>query len=125
MTQDIACPACGERERLRGERNAELIVLVCEACGHRWERDPRPACPNCEGRDLVEAPKAVVEKVRGDQMSVVGYTKVQLCRVCDASLIEELARTKAPLPPDAMPVVSRHAWGVNTGGFGSGSGKDP
>lgn len=125
MTPDVACPACGERERLRGERNADVIMLVCEACGQRWDRDPRPTCPNCGGRDLVEAPKAVVEKVRGDQMSVVGYTKVQLCRSCDAPLIETLARTKAPLPPDAMPVVSRHAWGADTGGLGPDTSKGP
>ncbi|MEX2555961.1 MAG: hypothetical protein WEB06_10035 [Actinomycetota bacterium] len=124
MTRDIACPSCGERERLRGERDAEVIVLICDTCGHSWERDPRPTCPNCGGRDLVEAPKAVVEKVRGDQMSVVGYTKVQLCRTCDRALIETLTRSKAPLPPDAMPVVSRHAWGTDTGGLGSGTRKD-
>lgn len=96
-----------------------MILLRCEACGHRWERDPRPTCPKCGRRDLVEAPKAVVEKVRGDQVSVVGYTKVPLCRSCDAALIEELARSKAPLPPDAMPVVSRHAWDAAPGGIRS------
>lgn len=110
MTRQITCPACGEHDRLRGERDGELILLACEGCGHRWQRDPRPACPNCGGRDLVEAPKAVVEKVRGDQMAIVGYTKVQLCRMCDRDLIDTLARSKAPLPPDAMPVISRHAW---------------
>ncbi|HEX9711657.1 MAG TPA: hypothetical protein VGB52_03770 [Actinomycetota bacterium] len=115
MTRAIACPACGEAEDIRGERDGDVIMLTCDACAHRWERDPRPTCPQCGGRDLVEAPKAVVQKVRGDQMSVVGYTKVQLCRVCDAPLIEQLARSNAALPPDAMPVVSRHSWGTATG----------
>jgi len=110
VSRQIVCPSCGEQERLRGERDGELILLACKACGNRWEREPRPACPNCGGRDLVEAPKAVAEKVRGDQMSIVGYAKVQLCRSCDAALIDTLARSNAPLPPDAMPVVSRHAW---------------
>lgn len=55
-----------------------------------------------------------MEKVRGDQTSVVGYTRVQLCRVCDSALIQTLERSKAPLPPDAMPVTSRHAWHAET-----------
>ena len=113
MNVEPVCPACGEEERLLGEREGDVIRLRCDACGKRWDRDPRPTCPHCGGRDLVEAPKAVVEKVRGDQMSVVGYTKVQLCRSCNVALIEQLARSKAALPPDAMPVVSRHARASN------------
>jgi len=119
VAREITCPACAESEHLRGEPEDGLIMLTCDACGHRWERDPSPTCPQCGGRDLLEAPKVVMEKVRGDQASIVGYTKVRLCRSCDAELIETLARSKAPLPPDAMPVVSRHAWRVDTGRLGS------
>ena len=114
MTRQINCPACGERDRLRGERDGELIILACEACGHRWERDPRPAARTAGAAIWSRPPRGVAEKVRGDQMSIVGYTKVPLCRVCDRAIIETLARSKAPLPPDAMPVTSRHAWRPDT-----------
>ncbi|HEX9696806.1 MAG TPA: hypothetical protein VGB64_10910 [Actinomycetota bacterium] len=109
---DIACPACGEQDRIRGARDGEAITITCERCDTAWTRDPRPTCPSCGGTDLIETPKAVAEKVRGDQMSIVGYTSVYLCRVCDATTIDELAKSKAALPPDDLPVKSRHGWGA-------------
>lgn len=62
---------------------AEVLVdpRVPTAAAAIWSRRPRPW-----------------REMRGDQMSVVAYTKVQLCRVCDASLINTLARTEASFP---------------------------
>ena len=111
MPFDIQCPACGETERLEGQPVHGAIEVTCGACGAVWSRDPTAACPNCGGSDLIGVPKRVVEKVRGDQMSVVGFVRVQLCRACDAELVARFLSAREPLPPDAMPVSSRSSWG--------------
>ena len=110
MVSNIRCPACGEDERLSGERSADVITISCESCGATWERDPSATCPRCGGKDLVSAPRSVVEKVRGDQITVVGYERVPLCRRCDAESLAKLIRSRAPLPPAEMPVTSRSNW---------------
>ncbi|MEX2440439.1 MAG: hypothetical protein WD739_11300 [Actinomycetota bacterium] len=111
MAADIQCPACGEDERLSGKRSGEIITITCERCGVAWERDPRATCPTCGGKDLVSAPRSVVEKVRGDQVTIVGYVRESLCRSCDADTLARLMRSRAPLPPAEMPVTSRSNWG--------------
>ena len=110
MRNDIRCPACGEAERLEGRPAGRVIELTCRGCGTTWERDPTSRCPSCGSSDLIEVPKRVVEKVRGDQMSVVGFVRVHLCRSCDAELVERFLSAREPLPPDAMPVSSRSNW---------------
>lgn len=107
---DFACPACGEADELRGERGEDGIVLICDRCEHRWPRDSTRRCPTCGGPDLAAAPKAVVEKVRGDQMSLVGTYTVHLCRICDKQILDVHVRTGAPVPPDVLPVDSRRGW---------------
>ena len=64
MSTDICCPACGERDDLRGERRDALIALVCQVCDAEWVRDPaaRPTCERCGGDDMREAAQALVEK---------------------------------------------------------------
>lgn len=100
MPDDVRCPACGEEERVEGSREGELIRLACEACGHTWERDPRPRCPHCGTDDLRRVPKAVMGKARGEQRSIVGTVTVHLCPDCDRDLLDRHLRDRAPLPPD-------------------------
>lgn len=111
MASDIRCPTCGEQEDLRGTRTDDLIEIECGACGFRWQRDPAATCPRCGRKDLVSVPRSVMEKVRGDQVTVVGYVRVPLCRICDADAVARFVSSRAPLPPDAMPVTSRSNWG--------------
>ena len=103
---EIACPNCGEQERLRGERNDEIIKLVCESCGHGWDRDLVPSCDRCGSRELRSVPLAIVEKSRGTQLSVVGTRLIHLCPQCDAETLERWQRNRPnPLMPDELPTI--------------------
>ncbi len=79
---DIACPACGEADRLSGSRSGEVIALSCDACGHRWERDTRPSCRHCGSHDLRYTPKPLWEKGRGDQRTPAGRYDAYACNAC-------------------------------------------
>lgn len=100
----LACPTCGEDERLRGERRDAEIDVVCEACGFEWSRAAEPQCNRCGGRDLFSAVAAIVEKGRGTQLSVVGSRIVHLCEACDAPTIRHYLDIRPnPLMPDDLP----------------------
>jgi hypothetical protein len=100
------CPACGEAERLSGVRRGEVIRLHCETCGTDWDRDPNPTCRRCGGSDMQPVPKAIVEKSRGTQLSVVGTRTVHLCSACDAATLEAYHRNRPnPLMPDQLPTT--------------------
>lgn len=105
MALDIACPACGEDEQLRGERREGLIALVCEVCDAEWMRDPaaRPTCATCHGDDMREAVQAVVEKSRGTQLSIQSFRQVWLCPTCDHEVYDKYKISNRPLPPDELP----------------------
>jgi len=98
------CPACGERENLGGRRHGEIIRLRCHACGAQWDRDPNPTCRHCGGADMQAVPKAIVEKSRGTQLSVVGTRTIHLCSTCDAETLRAYHRNRPnPLMPDQLP----------------------
>ena len=113
MAFEIACPACGETEQLRGERRERLIALVCERCAAEWVREPG-AVPMCEtgGDEMRQAVQAVVEKSRGTQLSIQSFRQVWLCPTCDGARWTSIARwpptaaqcTEAGL---AIPAVGR------------------
>lgn len=97
MAADIVCATCGTDEHVFGRsRDDGLIALRCESCGASWTRDPRPSCPTCGGHDLEAAPKVLVERSRGTQMSIQGVQREFLCRVCDADRLR--ARRDGHLP---------------------------
>lgn len=102
------CPCCGEDERLVGERHGERIKLRCQTCGERWDRLPVPTCTQCGGTDMQAVPKAIVEKSRGTQLSVVGTRTIHLCSGCDAETLEIYHRNRPnPLMPDQLPTTER------------------
>ena len=105
MAVEIACPECGETEALRGERRNDLIHIICETCGRAWDRDPSPRCGRCGDDDLFAALKAVVERSRGTQLSVVGTEVVHLCLGCDADLLADYRVSRTLLMPDDLPTV--------------------
>lgn len=103
--RDVACPQCGEQDELSGRRVDGEVVLTCDRCGYDGPRVVRRTCPTCGGDQVVDRPKAVVERSRGTQLSVVGYTTVSLCRTCDAhTLATALAHGGAVMPTE-LPTV--------------------
>ncbi|MEX2291250.1 MAG: hypothetical protein WD794_13115 [Mycobacteriales bacterium] len=103
--RDVYCPACGEADELTGRRDGGAILLTCHTCGYDGPRRAKRRCPTCGAEDLVERPKALVERSRGTQLSVVGYGTIVLCRVCDAGdLAAALAHGGAVLPKE-LPTV--------------------
>ena len=101
----LACPACGEDENLDGERRDDLIHITCATCGQQWDRDPSPRCARCGGDDLFPALKAIVEKSRGSQLSIVATEVIHLCLGCDAELLARYRISKSPLMPDELPTT--------------------
>ena len=100
----LACPSCGETDRLQGSEVKDGIEIVCDACQFVWIRDPSPSCPSCGSRDLFPAVAAIVQKSRGTQLSIVGSRVVHLCEECDADTIAYYLRTRPnPLMPDRLP----------------------
>ena len=105
MAIEISCPACGESERLRGDRCDQVIALVCEVCSAEWLRDPsaQPKCARCGGDDMREAVQALVEKSRGTQLSIQSFRQVWLCPTCDSVRYDRYKVSNRPLPPDELP----------------------
>ena len=100
----LACPNCGEEERLAGRSVDGTIVVTCEACLHQWERDVDPRCDRCGSGGMFRAIAAIIEKGRGTQLSVVGTRTVYLCEACDAATIRTyLDGRPNPLMPDQLP----------------------
>ncbi|MCP4305383.1 MAG: hypothetical protein GY926_23460 [bacterium] len=103
---DIACPNCGEQEALRGTPRAEVILLYCEKCTHKWKRDLSASCAKCGGVDMQQVPLAILEKGRGTQLSVVGTRPINLCSDCDAETLRVYhANRPNPLLPDDIPTA--------------------
>ena len=100
------CPRCGEDEKLRGERHEDVIRLGCEACGAEWDRAVAPTCKSCGSDDMQAVPKAIVEKGRGTQLSVVGTRTIHLCSDCDAETLAAYHRNRPnPVMPDQLPTI--------------------
>ena len=101
---ELQCPACGERDGLLGHRRGDLIDVTCEACGQQWVRDPNaiPDCDRCGGADMEGAVKAIVEKSRGSQLSIVATQVVYLCRSCDERVLASYRVGRSPLMPDQL-----------------------
>lgn len=99
------CPACGEADELDGRRVETGIEITCGRCATKWVRDPSPRCDRCGGDDLEAAIKAIVEKSRGSQLSIVATQVVDLCRVCDDELLAGYRISRSPLMPDQLPTT--------------------
>ena len=82
-----------------------MIEVTCQRCDQQWERDPNaiPTCDRCDGDDMEGAVKAVVEKSRGSQLSIVATQVVYLCRVCDDRILSSYRIGRSPLMPDQLP----------------------
>jgi len=102
---ELQCPACGETENLVGREIGDLIEVTCERCNQQWDRDPHaiPTCHRCDGDDMEGAVKAIVEKSRGSQLSIVATQVVYLCKICDESILASYRVGRSPLMPDQLP----------------------
>lgn len=103
--RDVRCPQCGETEELSGRRVDGVIHLRCDRCGYDGPRVAARRCATCGGTDVVERPRAVVERSRGTQLSVVGYTTVLLCRGCDADDLAAALKHGGAVLPKELPTV--------------------
>ncbi len=103
--RDVRCPQCGEQEELLGRRVDGEVFLTCERCGYDGPRVARRTCPTCGSDAVVDRPKAVVERSRGTQLSVVGYTTVTLCKTCDAQTLAAALAHGGAVMPDELPTV--------------------
>jgi Zn ribbon nucleic-acid-binding protein len=103
--RDVRCPQCGEQEELSGRRVDGEVFLTCDSCGYDGPRVARRTCPGCGSVDVVDRPKAVVERSRGTQLSVVGYTTVTLCKTCDADTLAAALSHGGAVMPDELPTV--------------------
>lgn len=103
--RDIRCPQCGEQEALSGRRVDGEVFLTCQRCTYDGPRVARRTCPTCGGDDLVDRPRAVVERSRGTQLSVVGYTTVTLCKTCDAGTVAAALAHGGAVMPTELPTV--------------------
>lgn len=113
---NVACPACGEAEDLRGERSGDVITLQCVACGHVWPRDLVPRCETCGGEDVEAVPLAILEKGRGTQLSIIGTRTIHLCYSCDAAALATFHKNRPnPLMPDELPTVGKLDDDLTTG----------
>ena len=84
MTATIACPACGETERLQGRRKDRDILIQCGACSHEWRRD-LDLCPSCGKPTIADKRVPLMQKARGTQQSIIGYNVVAECWSCGHS----------------------------------------
>ena len=103
--EELQCPACGETEDLLGQQKGAMIEVTCQSCTQRWERDPNaiPTCDRCNGDDMEGAVKAIVEKSRGSQLSIVATQVVYLCKMCDETILASYLIGRSPLMPDQLP----------------------
>ena len=103
MADELLCPQCGLDDHLSGERDGEVIRITCAECEVSWDRDLQPKCPTCGNEDVRPVPKAIVQKARGTQLSIMGFETVYLCPGCDAELWEQQKQTNSPLAPSENP----------------------
>jgi len=103
---EIVCPACGEDDDLAGTPRDETIEITCGACGRVWVRDMTPRCADCDGDNVHAALKAIVERSRGTQLSIMSTEVVYLCADCDPAAVADYRQSKSPLMPDELPTVS-------------------
>jgi len=100
---DVECPSCGESEELSGATTEAGLEISCLACETRWIRDLDPRCDRCGGKDMEAAVKAIVEKSRGSQLSIVATQTVYLCCSCDEKVLSRYRVGRSPLMPDQLP----------------------
>jgi hypothetical protein len=68
----------------------------------------RAEMPGCGRTDLVAVPKAIVERSRGTQLSVVGIQMLELCPGCDRDDIERWQKNlPRPLMPTDLPTIGK------------------
>jgi hypothetical protein len=97
---DLTCRTCGTDDHLRGEAEGEQIRIHCDGCGATWFRNSTPRCDRCGSEDMLLEKRPVIDKSRGSQLSIVGYTDLVLCKTCDA---EEINREWRHIRPGENP----------------------
>jgi transcription elongation factor Elf1 len=100
----VTCPHCEEDENLEGNTVDGVITITCGECGARWDRDFTPKCPTCGSTEVRDALQAILDKSRGNQLSIQSLRVVWLCPDCDTDTLRSYLDSNVPLPPDELPV---------------------
>ncbi len=96
----VACPTCGEDEALRGESSQDAILLRCERCGERWDRDTRPVCRVCGADDIEGIPTSTLqESGRAGVRTPSGVRLVYYCWACRSHDVRSASPLSGPQPP--------------------------
>lgn len=96
----VACPNCGEDERLTGETDGEAILLLCEVCAHRWERGTQPRCGLCGSHDVEGIPTSTLQEAgRGEQRTPSGIRLRAYCWTCRGDDVTSAHPRPGPHPP--------------------------
>ncbi|MEL7207680.1 MAG: hypothetical protein AAGK32_05535 [Actinomycetota bacterium] len=103
---DIVCPECGEDDDLAGTPVDDTIEITCGACTRVWRRDLTPRCERCGGENVHAALKAIVERSRGTQLSIMSTEVIHLCADCEPALVADYRASRSPLMPDDLPTVN-------------------
>ena len=96
MPRQIICPKCGEAEDLSGRESPKGVRIKCGKCGESWLRDAEPQeCATCGGTDVVQRKRALTQYSRGTQLSIVGFSEILLCKVCDRQMVKWTESSRA------------------------------
>ena len=96
MTATQTCPSCGETEALRGQPSGGEIEVTCLGCGMHWMRGGA-RCKTCGDSDVVSRPQSMSRHPRGNQLSIVGWREILLCRRCDHRALAESLTKNLPV----------------------------
>ena len=103
VSAEVACPKCGEAERLIGIGGGKTIHIVCEACGHNWVRDTEPKCGYCgAGADRLEySPIPLWSAGRGTMRTPAGERPAWHCKDCERPDVTRPRSDDDEAPPPA------------------------
>ena len=95
----VQCPTCGEDDALVGERADERLLLRCESCDTRWDRDTVPRCRLCDSEDVEGIPTSTLREAgRGDQWAPSGVRLVYYCWACQGDDVTSSSPKAGPQP---------------------------
>lgn len=101
LPRPTTCPHCGTEDDVTGrvDDHTGEVELTCGGCGRSWWRGER-RCASCGGHDLTTRPQVMRRHSRGNQLSIMGWRDVTLCRACDAAVLDTTRDDHTPIPEE-------------------------
>lgn len=79
---EVACPSCGETEKIRGDRKPDSIRITCGVCTFAWTRNLKMTCYHCGSDQLRYTPIPLWSKGRGTMRTPSGKRDSWSCNDC-------------------------------------------